>query len=221
MQFKYGIVSDVKKGFIKAAFEEDEIVTDWIPVLFRKTKSDKESWQLEINEHIVCLMDHNCNTGVCLGAICNDEDEPDPGEGKGKFRKLFSDGTLIEYDKEAQKLTVDVKGELNATTTGKAAINAGTNLEGNATVKATITAPLIELTGNVTVSGTLAAAAISTVPGAGGSGKLQIGGDIEASGKLTATGEISGSDIKAGTISLKTHKHSGVTTGGGTSGVPV
>jgi phage baseplate assembly protein V len=219
--FKYGIISEVKKGYAKVNFAADGIVSDWLPVLVRKSKSDKESWQLEINEHVVCLMDEYCNEGVVLGAIVSDADSSDPDEGKGKFRKLFSDGTLIEYDKEANKLTVDVKGELEAITTGKASITAGTTLEGTATTKASITAPLIELSGNVTVSGTLSAAAISTVPGTGGSGKLSIGGDIESSGKLTATGEISGSDVKAGEISLLTHKHGGVTTGGGISGTPV
>ncbi|MEO6682174.1 MAG: phage baseplate assembly protein V [Ginsengibacter sp.] len=224
MQFKYGIVSDVKAGYIKASFEEDEIVTDWLPVVQRKSKSDKESLQLEINEHIVCLMDANCNEGICLGAIPNEKDTPDPGEGKGKFRKLFSDGTLIEYDKSTHKLTVDVKGQLEAKTTGKASIEAGTILEGNATVKATITAPIIELSGNVIVSGTLAAASLSIAPGAGpvpGSGKVEIAGDIELTGKITGTGEISGSDIKAGGVSLKKHTHTGVTTGPGTSGPPV
>lgn len=213
--FKYGIISEVKKGYAKVSFAEDNIVSDWLPVLLRKTKTDKESWQLEINEHVVCLVDEYCNEGVILGAIVSEADAPDSGEAAGKFRKLFSDGTLIEYDKNSHKLTVDVKGELEATTTDKATINAGTSLEGNATVKATIKAPVIELTGNVTVSGTLSAAAIATVPGAGGDGKMQIAGDIES------TGQISGTDVKAGEISLLTHKHSGVTTGGGISGPAV
>lgn len=213
--FKYGIISEVKNGYAKVSFADDDIVSDWLPVLVHKSKSDKESWQLEINEHVVCLVDEYCNEGVILGAISSEADSPDPDEGPGKFRKLFSDGTLIEYDKNSHKLTVDVKGELEATTTGKASINAGTDLEGNATVKATIKAPMIELTGNVIVSGTLSAAAISTVPGAGGDGKMQIAGDIES------TGQISGTDVKAGEISLLTHKHSGVTTGAGVSGTPV
>lgn len=43
------------------------------------------------------------------------------------------------------------------------------------------------------------------------------------SGKITAAQDIetTGGDVKAGAITLKTHKTSGVTPGGGTSGVPV
>jgi hypothetical protein len=44
---------------------------------------------------------------------------------------------------------------------------------------------------------------------------LTINADVVVNGKVTTTG-----DVKAGTISLQTHKQAGVTPGGGTSGVP-
>jgi hypothetical protein len=44
---------------------------------------------------------------------------------------------------------------------------------------------------------------------------VQTGGDITATGSITAEGEVTGNDIP-----LSTHKHTGVTTGGGTSGPP-
>jgi len=45
---------------------------------------------------------------------------------------------------------------------------------------------------------------------------------IAVEGDLTVTGNISAQgDVQAGNISLKTHRHIGVTTGGGTSGTPV
>jgi len=214
---KYGIVSEVKKGFVKVFFEEDDIVTDWLPVLVRKSKTEKESWPLEIKEHVVCLMDCECETGVVVGAIHNDEDQPDPGEAPGKFRKKFSDGTLIEYDVAGHKLTVDVKGDLQAITTGEVIVDAGTNLKGNATLKAIITAPNIELTGAVKVTGALivtgamTAGAIATT----GGGAIVSEGDITTVGGISATG-----DIVAGGKSLKTHVHGGVQTGGGVTGPP-
>jgi phage baseplate assembly protein V len=204
-EFKYGIVSEVKPGYAKVSFEENEIVTDWLPVLVRKSKSDKESWQLEIKEHVVCLMDPYCNEGVILGAIPNETDTPDPGEAAGKFRKKFSDGTVIEYDKGAHKLFVDVKGSLEAKTTGAAKIDAATQLDAKAGVKAIVTAPIIELTGNVVVSGTLSCGAITVTGGAG----------VSMTGDLSTTG-----DVLAGGKSLKTHVHTGVQTGPGVSGPP-
>lgn len=51
------------------------------------------------------------------------------------------------------------------------------------------------------------------------------GGPITMDHTLTVTDStgvvVTGGDVKADTISLKTHRTSGVTTGGGTSGVPV
>lgn len=212
---KFGIVSGIKPGFAKVSFEEDGIVTDWLPVLVRKSKSDKESWQLEANEHVACLMDEYVEEGIVIGAIPNDQDEPDSGEGAGKWRKKFADGTVIEYDRLNHKMTVDVKGSLDAKTTGEASIDAGTTLTAKAAVKATVEAVAIELKGNVVVSGTLSAGAISTNTGGGGTGKLEIAGDITLTGKIEATG-----DIKAGTVSLKSHVHPGVQSGAGTTGLP-
>lgn len=166
---------------------------------------------MEVNEHVVCLMDKYAEEGVCIGAIYNEVDTPDPGEAAGKFRKLFSDGTLIEYDKNAHKLTVDVKGQLEAIATGDVTIDTQTNLKGTAAIKATIEAPAIALTGNVVVSGSLEAAAISVA--AGGSISMKDSSKLNIDGGITTTGEIDASDVKAGAVSLLTHVHPGVTSG--------
>lgn len=70
--------------------------------------------------------------------------------------------------------------------------------------EANITAPVINLNGAVAVTGAITVSGTITAPGGGA-----ISGNLEVSG-----------DVKAGTVSLKTHIHSGVTTGGGTSGPP-
>jgi phage baseplate assembly protein gpV len=53
-------------------------------------------------------------------------------------------------------------------------------------------------------------------------GKIRITGDLIVTGKVTASDDISstGGDVKAGSISLKTHKTTGITPGSGLSGVP-
>lgn len=225
---KYGLVSDNSEpGYVKVTFnDDDDFVTDFMPVLVRKSKTDKESWPLEINEHVVCLMLHDCDEGIVLGAIPSDEDAPDSGEADGKFRKKFSDGTVIEYDKVAHSLTVDVKGRAKVKTSGSVLVDAGSSLDAkaaikavisapevevSATVKATISAPLITLEGAVTVMGALTAASIAT------SG----GGAITAGGNMSVTGEVSAAKVSAGGIDLALHKHSGVQTGPGISGPAV
>lgn len=80
------------------------------------------------------------------------------------------------------------------------------NISIKSLAKVTIEAPLIELDGAITING--------TVTGAGGTI------DLGAS-NLTTTGTMTGSQVTAGSIPLTTHHHTGVTTGGGTSGPPV
>lgn len=222
MEFKYGTISAFKKGYAKVFFDENNIVSDWLPVLVRKSKSDKESWQLEANEHVVCLMDDSCNSGVILGAIPNDQDAPDPGEGAGIYRKLFSDGTLIEYNKTTKKLKVDVKGSLEAKTETSAKIEAGTTLQAKAGISATVEAATIELKGIVNVTGALNVSGIATIAGAmAAAGISSTGGlPITSTGDISTTGEISGSEVKAGLISLKNHKHPGIQPGAGITGLP-
>lgn len=211
---------------MRVSFEDDDIVSNWLPVMVRKSLSDKESWPYEIQEHVFCMMDECLEYGIVTGAIYNDEDLPDEDETEGKFRKKFSDGSIIEYDKNAHKLTVDIQGEIigkattkitaqspiiEATATTKITADAP-EVKATGSTKVTIIAPLIELTGNVTltgaatISGALIAASIATA-GAG---------TISSSGNISTTG-----DVLAGGVSLKNHTHGGVQTGGGASGPPL
>jgi phage baseplate assembly protein gpV len=63
----------------------------------------------------------------------------------------------------------------------------------------------INITGPVAIDGDVSITGTTTADG-----------DVSITGKATATGEVQGNGIK-----LSTHTHSGVTTGGGTSGPPV
>lgn len=190
LPFKYGIVSEAKPGYAKVYFDEDDLVTDWWPILMHTTLKDKTSWPLNVNEHVVCLCDQRLEEGVVLGAIHNDIDTPDPGAGPGKFRKKFEDGTILEYDKGTHELKATVIG------------------------KVTIIAPEVDITGNVVITGNLA---FSGTLGAGAGGTaLTFDGS-----KLTVPDVQATDDVKAGGVSLKSHTHSGVTTGSGSSGPPV
>lgn len=212
---RFGIICDIDaaKGLARVDFIEDGIVSDWLPIIVPKGLGDSFSWMLDINEQVACLMDKHAEDGVILGAIYSNANQPNGGN-KDKFRVVFSDDTVIEYDRAAHKLTADVKGAVEVKATGDVDVETATN----ATVKAvlvTLDAP------NVTCTGILTAAQIATAPGTGGTGALEIDGDITVTGNVTADGDVEGTDVKAGIISLLTHKHTGVSTGGGTSGTPV
>lgn len=206
-------MSEWKAGYAKVHFREDNIVSGWWPVLSGNSKSDKESWPLEVNEHVAVICDQYCEDGVVLGAIANKNDVADSGGGPGKFRKVFSDGTVIEYDKNSHELKADVKGKIIAQAEVSAKVTAPA-IEAEATATAKIKAPAIMLEGNVSVTGTVAVAGALSAAGITATGGTAISG----SGNISTSGTIQGSAVKAGAIDLAAHKHAGVQTGSGSTG---
>lgn len=150
---KFGMISEVKKGFVRVAFDDDDIVSNWLPVMVRRSLNDKDSWPYEINEHVFCMMDEQCEYGIVQGAIYNDEDEPDTDEGAGKFRKLFSDDSFIEYDKNTHVLTANIQGKIKAIATNDIEVTSGAKIIATADSDITATAGgdiIAEATGDIT-----------------------------------------------------------------------
>ncbi len=84
-----------------------------------------------------------------------------------------------------------------------------------------VTAPLVKITGNLTVSGTIVATGNITGAVVTGSALATSGGgSATIGGGLAVTGNITAAQVTSGGIGLSTHKHTGVTTGVGTSGGP-
>jgi len=128
---KIGIVTqlDVTKALVRVQFTDmDAVVSYWLPVLHHKTLKDKQYWMPDVNEHVVCLLDENGEEGVVLGAIYSDADTV-PVHSKDKYHLEFQDGTVIEYDRKAKRLFLDLKGDCNITIQGKAEIKVVNSLE--------------------------------------------------------------------------------------------
>jgi len=87
------------------------------------------------------------------------------------------------------------------------------NITATATTKATITAPNVEI--DASTACTINAPSI-VLNGAISQGAGSYGGDATMAGNLVVTG-----DVTANGTSVHTHKHGGVTTGGGQTGTPV
>ena len=109
----HGLVSNSAVGYVKVRLQEyDDIVTDWLPIIKTRAMNDDENWPLETDELVVCLMliqdGSICDIGYCLGAISNQEDNPESGAQVGKFRKYFSDGSSVEYDKSSHVYVYDL-----------------------------------------------------------------------------------------------------------------
>jgi phage baseplate assembly protein V len=207
---RFGNVTEVDpaKGYARVTFTDDGIVSDWLQFITLGAVKDNFSHTFSINEQVACLMDENSEEGVILGAIFNEKTSPIDG-GDGIFRVKFDDNSVIEYNRNSHKYTLDIKGEINIKSSSTVNIDAVTaNVKATAIAK--IEAPVIQLTGAVAISGALTVGGTITAPGG-----TPITGDFEV------TGQLKGAIVMAGSIGLGTHKHTGVTTGGGTSGAPI
>jgi phage baseplate assembly protein V len=98
---RFGTVSNVDKGKARVKFDDDGIVSAWLPIIQPRTADDKQAESLDLNEQVVCLMDERNEHGVILGAIYNKK-APVPAEaGTDKWVRKFKDGTIISYDRGA------------------------------------------------------------------------------------------------------------------------
>ncbi|QGP52530.1 Mu-like prophage protein gp45 (plasmid) [Piscirickettsia salmonis] len=88
----------------------------------------------------------------------------------------------------------------------------------NASQQLTVTAPLSQFKGNVAITGDLTTPALTATAGSKASsftGNVKTSGTINCDQTITAS-----SDVVGGGISLKSHTHGGVQTGGGTTSAP-
>lgn len=106
---KFGKICDVDLARMRYRVEldGDGVTTHWLPMLVPDSRAAKYFIPLEANTHVSCLMDDRCENGVVLGAIYDLSN----GAGNGSAdtsRITFPDGTVVEYDAGASKLTVTV-----------------------------------------------------------------------------------------------------------------
>lgn len=104
---KFGIVTEINVSGASARvkFDEDQVVSKFLPVLVNKSLKDKYFFIFDVNEQVVCFMDDNCEDGVILGAIYSTEDIA-PAATADKSLVLFDDETNVEYDRSSHNLTV-------------------------------------------------------------------------------------------------------------------
>lgn len=187
---------DAAKGRARVHFEEDDLVSDWLPMAVKSSKSNKhESWY-DVGDFVACMMDQHSEDGVIVGAIYDDNNIPPIGNPDVEA-KTFSDGTVIKYDRSSSTLTIECVGEVTVQCT-------------NATVQAdqvTIDAPQSEFTGDVSVQGQLSAAGLTS------SGDVQASGDIQSDGAVKAGGQVTALFGTPAQVRLSTHNHPTAPTG--------
>lgn len=107
---RIGIVSSVneKNGSVRVIFnDKDDMVSDELPLLSFEYNIPK------VKEQVLCLfLPNGLQQGFCLGPFYSLVNPP-PVENKDIYRKMFDDGTWIEYNEETKALNIKAAGSVN------------------------------------------------------------------------------------------------------------
>lgn len=180
VSYKTGIVSDSRPGFARVRFPDlDGLVSDWLPLVVRKSLKDRDCLTLDEGEHVACVMDEYFEAGCILGAIYSEADTP-PVASPDKVHFSFFDGGSFEYDRATGTLTIIATGPVNVTAGGPVTVTAPS---------VTIDSPQTTCTGALTVAGLLTYQGGMAGSGGGGAaatitGNVQVQGDVSASGTV-------------------------------------
>ena len=196
---RFGTIKTINpsKPIPKVIVNLDDIDTPEIRCLNIRSGTDS-TWDMpSINEE--CVVISPCGeigpTSFVMYGFYNDE-HPAPSDNLNQKIRMFGDGCVIAYDVSAHHLSAILPGGGTAVLTAVG----GVTVNGNTTIN-----------GNLQVNGSTAMTGNNTVQGS------QL-----VQGSSHSTGDFSTeADVKAGSISLKTHKTSGVRSGGDISGDPV
>lgn len=201
---RIGVIGELTAGqhsatVIIAGDEGEPITTDPRPWLTGRAGPDADWHAPEPGEQVILLSPNgDMAQGAILPSLYSDA-FPAPADSADIWRKQFANGSSIQYDRAAGKLTVDVGSGSVLVIANDATIDANeSTCTGNLTVQK-----------NLIVNGMSALNAGMAVTGGAGGATATINGTLNATG-----------DVTAGAISLQGHRHGGVENGGGTTEGP-
>lgn len=212
---RFGTVSEVDAANGLARVDLGDLVTDWLPWTTPSAGNDRVWNTPDVGQQVVIASPGDASQGCIIGSLFSTAKAANGSDGKDR-RITFSDGTVIEMDRAASNLNVQVPSA------GSIRLSiGGTTLllqDGQATLttpKLVVDSPDSTFTGKVTVQGLLTYQAGLT--GSGGSGASMTGPINQSGGAVTLAGS---SLTHNGKNVGSTHTHGGVQSGGSNTGAP-
>ena len=106
---------DATTGKARVNFASEGIVSDWLFILFPKTKADKYQYTPAVGEHVFCILEDDGATGFILGAFYSDRDTPAATLQDAQTEGMvFADGTEVYYDQGAGEYVINSVGKIKA-----------------------------------------------------------------------------------------------------------
>lgn len=116
---RFGTVSAV--DYAKALVKVDlgDLVTDWVPWATTSAGQDRVWQPPDVGEQVAMLSPGDPSQGLVIGSIFQDAHPANGNAGKD-WRITFKDGTVLEFDRDASALRVNVNaaGSANVTVGG-------------------------------------------------------------------------------------------------------
>lgn len=142
-----GTIAELDEEKARVRVDCGALQTNWLPWLTRRAGNDRDWWAPEQGEQVMVLSPGgDPEQGVVLPAIYRSA-HPAPADSKNVYRKAFSDGTVIEYDRAAHLLKADVKGSVQLLAEG--------TLDANISGNTTLTTPTATINGHLVVNGNI------------------------------------------------------------------
>lgn len=110
---RYGTVAEADytgttAGFpaIRVQLQDGEILSDWVPWFTPRAGKDRVWDPPEVGEVVMLLAPSgDLANGVAIPGLFSDGNAN--GDRAGLQRRTFDDGTVVEYDRQSHKLTID------------------------------------------------------------------------------------------------------------------
>jgi phage baseplate assembly protein V len=110
---RYGTVAETDytgatAGFpaIRVQLQDGEILSDWVPWFSPRAGGDRVWDPPEVGEVVMLLAPSGeLANGVAIPGLFSDGNSN--GDRAGLHRRTYADGTVIEYDRQAHRLTID------------------------------------------------------------------------------------------------------------------
>lgn len=203
---RVGRVTEVDAATRRAKLRVGGLDTDWLPWGVARAGGTRTASAPTVGEQRLVFAPYGDTSQAVIGQAIYQDDYDAPTESADVEATVFPDGTRVEYDAAANKLQIDVAGDALVVINCKVAtVKADTSV--------TLDTPDTFVKGKLTVDGLLTYKGGMT--GSGGSG-AQLTGALDVQGNVTTTGTLANNGKNVGS----THTHSGVQSGGATTGAP-
>lgn len=142
---RLGTVDEVDVAAARARVQSGDNLTDWLPWLSARAGSTRDWDPPTVGEQVLLLSPGgDLAQAIILTGIYSDANPP-PATSADLWCRTFPDGTRLEYDHAASRLTLDVVGAADLNIGGDATVTVGGTAAITAGAEATVDAPAIKL----------------------------------------------------------------------------